>query len=273
MSETPRSSWRGPSCGRQIPPNVEVCRCGSERRRLEALGYNFDTTPQPPTTSAAPRRRPIVENNSPVASIVGYRIDTDLGAGWRAVLRVLFAAAVIAAGWATVHLTHTAPDPTRDNIQVQTTLEDFTRRAGPTAGNTIPAFLAATGSVGVLKVSGARTDPVRRLIDADLRQGFCSQSIAAQVRREYPGYYDDWPDDKLERTVLEKYPEYVDRLCVLSIRLDASPGEIIKYELKPRSLLGLAGLWLRTLLITMVFAVGCLNLYYRVIIGRFASAE
>ena len=272
MSDAPRTGWQCPSCGRQIPRNVEVCRCGSERRRLEALGYKFDTAPPPPATSAA-TRRPRLEHHGPAASLIGYRIDTDLSAGWRAVLKVLFAAAVVAAGWTTVHFTHRPPAPTRGNIQVNATLEGYTRSAGPNAGNTIPAFLASATAVGVLAPAGTSADPVRSINESELRQGFCSKSIAAQVRREYPGYYDDWPDDKLEHTVLDKYPEYVDRVCVLSTRLDAAPGEIIAYELQPRSLLSLAGLWLRTLLITMVFAVACLNLYYRGVVGRLAPLE
>ena len=73
--------------------------------------------------------------------------------------------------------------------------------------------------------------------------------------------------------MLEKYPEYADRVCVLSIRLEATAGDIIKYELRPRSLLGLAALWLRTLLLTTVFAVACLNVYYRLIIGRLVSPQ
>ena len=116
--------------------------------------------------------------------------------------------------------------------------------------------------------NGAPDDPIGEVNQADLLLGFCSQNVARQVRHEYPGYYEDWPDDKLVRTIVEKYPEYSDRTCTLSFRLDAGAGEIVKYELKPRSLLGHAGLWLRTLLLTMAFAVACLNVYYRLIVGR-----
>jgi hypothetical protein len=59
-----------------------------------------------------------------------------------------------------------------------------------------------------------------------------------QVRHEYPGFYDNWPNDKLERMVLEKYPEFADRVCVLSVRFDAPASDVIKYQLKPRTLLG-----------------------------------
>jgi len=268
MSEAPQNGWQCPACERQIPRHVEVCRCGSERKRLEALGYKFGAAPPqaPPPAAAARHTRP--PYRGPAAALIGYRIDTDLAAGWRAVLKGLFTVMVIAAGAMTARYTYTDPPPTRENVQVLTTLEDYVRGAGPDASNTIPAFLASAGTVGVLAPAGEARDLVKAIDETELRRGFCSQNIAGQVRHEYPGYYDKWPDDKLERTVLKKYPEYADRLCVLSIRLDAAPDEIVKYELKPPSLARQAGLWLRGLLAMLAAAVVCLNAYYRVIIGR-----
>jgi hypothetical protein len=71
--------------------------------------------------------------------------------------------------------------------------------------------------------------------------------------------------------VLQKYPEYADRVCVLSVRFDATAGDIIKYNLKPRSLASHAMLWSRTIVLTMLFAALCLNVYYRLIVGRLVS--
>jgi hypothetical protein len=186
---------------------------------------------------------------------------------------VLFAIALVAVASALVRFTHTEPLPVRDNIDVLNTLDGFTRAASPASGNTIPQFLSSAGRLGVLSESGVPTDPVRGIHESDLMEGFCSQSVSRQVRHEYPGFYDTWPDDKLERMVLEKHPEYTERVCVLSVRFGATASEIIKYELKPRSIPGQAALWLRTLVLTIVFAVACLNVYYRLIIGRLVASR
>ena len=227
------SAWQCPTCGRHIPRHVEACRCGSERKRLEALGYTFASAPPQPARSVARSR---ARNTGLAGTLIGYRLDSDLGAGWRALLKALFAVAVVAVGAALVRYTHTEPPPIRDNVQILTTLDGFTRSAGPDSANTIPMFISSVGRLGVLTAAGTPTDPVRGIPESELRLGFCSQSVARQVRHEYPGYYESWPDDKLERTVLQKYPEYADRVCVLSVRFDASASEIIKYDLKPRTL-------------------------------------
>ena len=264
------NAWQCPSCGRQVPRHVEVCRCGSERRRLEALGYKFESAPPPAARPVVVRRPP--QDYGFAGTLFGYQLDTDLGTAWRVVLKGIFGIAVAGVVAALFHFTHQDPLPVRDNIQILNTLDGFTRNASPESGNTIPMFTASPGRLGVLSESGTPGDPVRRMDPSDLQQGFCSQSVVRQVRYEYPGYYDDWPNDKLERMVLAKHPEYADRVCMLSVRLDAAANEVIKYDLTPRSLLGHAGLWLRTLLITAVFAAGCLNVYYRLIIGRLVSA-
>jgi len=208
------------------------------------------------------------EDYGVAGTLFGYQLDTDLGAPLRVALKVIFGTAVIALVVALVRYTHTEPLPARDNIQILGTLDVFTRNAGPDAGNTIPTFITSTGRLGVLTSAGTPEDLVKSLQESDLRQGFCSQSVVNQVRHEYPGFYDDWPNDKLERMVLEKYPEFADRVCVLSVRFDAPASDVIKYELKPRTLAGHALLWLRTLLIAGAFAVVCLNVYYRLIVGR-----
>ena len=263
--ESRPSAWQCPTCGRHIPRHVEVCRCGSERKRLEGLGYTFETEPAVPP-QRAPKAR--VQDPGLAGMLVGYQFNTDLSAGWQMAHKVLFAIAVVAVGAALIHFTHTDPLPIRDNIQILNTLDGFTRNASADAANTIPMFLTSTGKLGVLSAAGTPSDPVRGIQESDLQEGFCSQSVVRQVRHEYPGFYDNWPNDKLERMVLEKHPEYSDRVCILSVRFDATASDVIKYELKPRSLLGHAFLWLRTLLLTTAFAAACLNVYYRLIIGR-----
>ena len=264
-------AWQCPTCGRHVPRHVETCRCGSERRRLEALGYKFDSEPSVQSAPSARPRQARSKDYGLAGTLFGYQLDTDLSAPLRVVLKVIFGTAVIALVVALVRYTHNEPLPTRDNVQVLSTLDAFTRSSGPEVGNTIPTFITSTGRLGVLTPAGTPEDLVKAIQEADLRQGFCSQSVVNQVRHEYPGFYDNWPNDKLERVVLEKYPEFADRVCVLSVRFDAPASDVIKYELKPRTIAGLALLWLRTLGIAGAFAILCLNVYYRLIVGRLLS--
>jgi hypothetical protein len=254
-----------------VPRHVEVCRCGSERRRLEALGYTFDATPAPAGGQApqAPRQRR--ERRGLLAALIGYEIDTDLSAAWRGLYKGLFVVAIVAVFASAARYVHTHRRPERGTVDVIVSLQEFTRRADPNVKNAIPSFLASAGRVGSLPLTGAPTDPVRPIDEAELRQGFCSPRLATLVRYEYPGFYDDWSDEKLEQVVLEKHPDYADRVCMLSSRLDAGPGEVVMYEFKPRSPQGWALLGLGTLLPTTVFALACLNVYYRVIVGRLAA--
>jgi hypothetical protein len=262
------NAWQCPTCGRHIPRHVEVCRCGSERRRLEGLGYKFDREPSASASPAAASARRVPSRDYGLAgTLFGYQLDTDLSAPLRITLKVVFGTAVIALIAALVRYTHGEPLPTRENIQVLSTLDAFTRNATQESGNTIPTFITSAGRLGVLTAAGTPEDMVRGIQEADLRQGFCSQSVVNQVRHEYPGFYDHWPNDKLERMVLEKYPEFADRVCVLSVRFDAPASDVIKYALKPRTLVGHALLWSRTLLLAAVFAAFCLNVYYRLIVG------
>jgi hypothetical protein len=265
-------AWQCPTCGRHVPRHVEACRCGSERRRLEALGYKFESEPSAQTAAPSARPRQARSEDYGLAGMLfGYQLDTDLGAPLRVVLKVIFSTAVIALIVALFRYTHTEPLPTRDNVQILSTLDAFTRNSGPEVGNTIPTFITSTGRLGVLTSAGTPDDLVKTILEADLRQGFCSQSVVNQVRHEYPGFYDHWPNDKLERMVLQKYPEFADRVCVLSVRFDAPASDVIKYELKPRTIAGHALLWLRTLAIAGAFAFLCLNVYYRLIVGRLLS--
>ena len=71
---------------------------------------------------------------------------------------------------------------------------------------------------------------------------------------------------------LEKYPEFQDRLCVLPSQLGVSPDDVVKYRLRPRTIVELAILWSRTALITLAFAMVLLNVYYRVLVNRLPRA-
>lgn len=272
MSEGIRGAWPCPSCGRTVPRTVDVCRCGSERRRLEALGYKFDPAPATQPAASAPARRP-VESFGLAATLVGYRLDSDLGSAWRVVLKGLFAMAVAIVGAGALEVGYSDPLPTRENTQVLGTLEDFTRTAGPDSPNTIPAFLASAGRTGILPAVGTGDDPMREVNETELRLGFCSQNLARQIRHEYAGYYDDWSDERLVRTVLRKYPDYEQRLCTLTTGLDASAAEIVKYELKPRTILQHAGIVAISLLTMAAAALVLSNVYYRLIIGRLVPAR
>jgi hypothetical protein len=261
-----QQAWTCPECGRQVPRQVDVCRCGVERSRLAAIGYTLDIGAEfaasTPRIKAAPGF---------AGTLIGYRPDTTIGRGSRLVLKTLFVTVVSVAGWALVAFTHGALPPRRDHVEILSTLDAHTRNAGADATNTIPDFLSLPGATGIIERSMAPTDLLKEISEAELRQGFCSQSVARQIRYQYPGFYESWPDAKLESLVLEKYPEYRDRVCVLSSRIDASPDEIVKYKVKPPSLLGQAGLWLRTLLIIGLFAIGCMNFYYRSLVPRLST--
>ena len=72
--------------------------------------------------------------------------------------------------------------------------------------------------------------------------------------------------------LLEKYPEYQDRLCILPSQLGVSPDDVVKYNIRPRSILELALLWSRTALIVVVFPMVLMNVYYRGIVSKLPTA-
>ena len=204
--------------------------------------------------------------------LIGYQIDEEVSRGWRVAIKTLIALSTIALGVAMIAITHREPVPTRGNVQILSTLDDFTHHAGPTAPNTVPAFLALPGRVGALEASTDPDAPVHAIDEAELQRGFCSESVSRLIRHQYPGYYESWPDDKLERVAIEKHPEMRDQICALSYKIDATAETIIKYELRPRTLVASAALWLLTLAVTSAFGLGAMNLYYRVLVDRLASA-
>jgi hypothetical protein len=246
-----------------------MCRCGADRNRLEDGGVTLEAVPQL-HPSAPPSRHAF---DSPLGRhLLGYRSDDEVERKVRMALKGAFAIGVLVVAAAMIAVTHQDPLPRRDNIQILSTLDEFTRDAEPTAPNTIPAFLEQPGSVGLLGPSARPDEPVKALDTADLREGFCSPSLARQIRHQYPGFYDAWPDETLEHLALEKYPEMRDQRCTLSYKVDASPVGIVKYQLKPRSLAESGSRWLLTIVATGLWAIGCANLYYRLLVERLAAA-
>ena len=238
-----------------------------ERGRLEALGYSFDRAPGSPSVQATTTRQ---AEPGLAGTLVGYRSDAHVSRTWRIVFRLLFLILVGGAGYAVVTYAHYPLPPTRANVEIVSTLEGHTKSAG-NAGNAITTFLTLPGTVAVLEPTMTADDLLKTLSDADLGSGFCSASVARQIRYEFPGFYENWPDDKLERVALEKYPEFQDRLCVLPSRLGVSPDDVVKYRLRDRTTVELAILWSRTVLITLAFAIGLLNVYYRLVTVRVTS--
>ena len=203
--------------------------------------------------------------------LVGYRSDSRVSRAWRIVFTLLLLILVGGAGYGVVTYTHSPLPPTRQNVEIVSTLEAHTKNAG-SGGNAIPAFLRLPGVVGVLEPSMTAHDRLKDLSDADLGTGFCTPSLAKLIRYEFPGFYENWPDDKLERVALEKYPEFQDRLCALPSQLGVSPDDVVKYRLRSRTIVELAILWSRTALLTLVFTMVLLNVYYRLLVDRLPRA-
>jgi hypothetical protein len=202
--------------------------------------------------------------------LVGYRSDAHASRAWRIVLSLLFLILVGGAGYGVVTYTHGPLPPTRENVEIVATLEGHTKSAGNT-GNAVTSFVKLPGTVAVLEPTMTAKDLLKPMSEADVAQGFCSASIARQIRYEFPGFYESWPDDKLERVALQKYPEFQDRVCILPSQLGVSPDDVVKYRLRPRSVVEWVILWSRTLLITAVFAMALLNVYYRALVDRLSG--
>lgn len=248
---------------------MEVCRCGADRKRLESVGYKFDMAPQATGSSRAAAAASEAEPGL-AGMLVGYR-STLVSRAWRIVFTLLFLILAGGAGYGLVTYTHSPLPPTRQNVEIVSTLEGHTKNAGAT-GNAIPGFLRLPGTVGVLEPTMTATDVLKGLSDADLGKGFCTTSLARQIRYEFPGFYENWPDEKLERVALEKYPEFQDRLCILPSQLGVSPDDVVKYRLRPRTIVEFTILWSRTALLTLAFAMVLLNVYYRLLVDRLPRA-
>jgi len=271
MPESAETAWDCPSCGRHVPMGVDRCRCGLVREEALARRRALDETP-------AAASRPASRAEAVAHALVGYHSGLAVPPSWRRTLAVSFVAALaLVFGSAEAWLSQVEAPRTSSDVTVLARLDDFTRHAAAGRANTIPAFVAQPGLLGILK-----DEPVGRpggagvvaavedLEPTELRKGFCTSNLALLVRQEYPGSYDSWSDADLERKVLAAHPEYRDKLCVLPAWIDATPREVVKYELAFPPLTLNRRAWLWSILATAAFGLGGLNLYYRVVGRRFA---
>ncbi len=127
-----------------------------------------------------------------------------------------------------------------DDVHVLARLDDYTKAAGPGVSNAIPGFLALPGTLGALvdatvdlSAPPASAPPTVDEVSAtELLKGFCTVNLPSLVRQQYPGSYDQLTDAELEKRVLDKHPEYHDKVCVLPAWVPAA-HDIVKYERVP----------------------------------------
>ncbi len=246
-----------------------MCRCGAERSRLEALGVKVALAPDTEVPNAPARASSGAHPTLP-GFLLGYRPSDNISLAWRIVFTLLFLVLVGGVGYGLVAYTHLPLAATRENVEIVATLEGHTKSAGR-GGNAITSFMTLPGTIAVLEPAMTKTDLLKPLNETDLSGGFCSASLAQQIRHQFPGFYEDWPDAKLERVAIEKYPDFQDRLCVLPSQLGVSPDDVVSYRLRPRTITEWTMLWSRTALITALFAVALLNVYYRLIVDRLSG--
>jgi hypothetical protein len=194
---------------------------------------------------------------------VGYRPDDDVADWQRVVLKAVVTVGAMSVCALTVWMLNRGelpriPKNTRSILR----LDDFTRNSDRTVRNTMPAFLALPGTVAALSADGTA---IKDIDENELRNVVCAPSLAVLVRQEFPGYYERIPDEQLEQSVLEKHPEYRDKFCALPAWMDATPHDIIKYQLKPLPPLR-ASVVLWSMLLMAAFVVAVLNLYYRLLV-------
>jgi hypothetical protein len=165
------------------------------------------------------------------------------------------------------------PSRTPDSVQLLARLDEFTKTVAPKAPNSIPLFLASPGTVGVLEGDWAQSTEgpstgsglpptIADISETELQKGVCSSTVTGLVREQFPGTYDKVSDADLERMVLEKHPEYKDRVCVLPAWVEAEPHNIVKYQFKPGpALVNQPRLFVWPSLAAVVFAAACLGAY------------
>ena len=237
----PHFTWHCPGCGRHVPQGVNECRCGV--RSYEAVQMQQQIEASQGSSNAAPRSNAAaaLEGHAATGSSAGPR-----GTRWAVMLAACLIAAVgLAFGVSALMRTPHNQAPRETDIHVLSRLDEHTTNAGSRMRNTIPSFLALPGKLGVLEseVAPSPTRPgdpvttssiVKEIKEVELQKGICSPNLPLLVRQQFPGSYDDWPDDKLERTVLKTHPEYRGKLCVLPAWIDVNPHDIVKYELVRR---------------------------------------
>jgi hypothetical protein len=194
---------------------------------------------------------------------VGYRPDDDVADWQRVALKVIVAVGATTVCALTVWMLNRGELPRiPKNTSSILRLDDFTRNSDHTVRDTMPAFLALPGDVGTLSADGTA---ISDLNENELRNVTCTPSLAVLIRQEFPGYYERIPDAQLEQSVLQKHPEYRDRLCTVPAWMDATPHDIIKYRLKPLApLRASVVLWSMSLMAAFVLVV--LNMYYRLLV-------
>ena len=194
---------------------------------------------------------------------VGYRPDDDVPEWQRTVLMSVVAVGAMLVCAFTIWALNRGELPrVPGNTKSMLRLDDFTRYADRAARNTMPAFLALPGDLGVVSADGST---INAIDENQLRNVLCTPSLALLVREEFPGYYERIPDDQLERAVLKKHPEYRDRMCALPAWVEGTAHDIIKYEMRPlppfrQSVV----LW--SLLAVCGYVLTTLNVYYRLLV-------
>lgn len=201
---------------------------------------------------------------------VGYRPDDDVADWQRVVFKAVVAVGAITVCALTVWMLNRGELPRiPNNTSSILRLDDFTRNSNRTVRNTMPAFLELPGGVGALSADGTAINDVD---ENELRNIVCAPTLAVLVRQEFPGYYERIPDKQLEQSVLEKHPEYRDKLCALPAWMDATPHDIIKYRMKPQPPLR-ASVVLWSMFLVAAFVVVVLNMYYRLVVALAQQAN
>ena len=201
---------------------------------------------------------------------VGYRPDDDVADWQRVALKAIVAVGATTVCALTVWMLNRGELPRiPKNTSSILRLDEFTRNSDRTVRDTMPAFLALPGDVGTLSADGTA---ISDLDENELRNVTCTPSLAVLIRQEFPGYYERIPDAQLEQSVLQKHPEYRDRLCTVPAWMDATPHDIIKYRLKPLApLRASVVLWSMSLMAAFVLVV--LNMYYRLLVPLAQHAD
>jgi hypothetical protein len=213
-----------------------------------------------------------------IRALVGYRSDEHLSPARRAAIRAALGTGLVLVVVISRLAFASAP---LGSVHVIRSLDDHTRRHAQDADNAIPSFLDLPGTLGIV-TGGDRpaaddrlhaSSAVVPLSEVELLKGFCTGRLAHLVRQQYPGSYGDIADAELEQMVLERHPQYRDRICVLPAWIDATPQQIVKYEIASAAATAFdpEG-WMRAAIAAAVFSFVALNLYYRVIVAQMVPA-
>ena len=127
-------------------------------------------------------------------------------------------------------------------------------------------FIVWTYCLLIACVLGCRETPRKETSHADVTK----QNLLSNAKQTVAGNFSNQTelhfDSAALPSFLEKYPEFQDRLCVLPSQLGVSPDDVVKYHLRARTMMEWTILWSRTAIITGLFAMVLLNLYYRLLV-------